>query len=261
MVNYLGLDEILKNSLIDTFFQPIVNLDDGSILGYEALSRGPRGSGLYHPNALITEAKSRSRMGELDRLFKEMALINASKRHLCKPLFINVDPASLYKLDRSDSVLRRCLDYGIPPQQIIVEISGKNELCSFETFRKITEELRAAGFSIGYDDISCHLSNIDGMSGISPDYIKIDGQFVHEIDKADNQSYAREIGDILSIAKMLGAKVIAVGVESKEELSFLYRMGVQAAQGNLLGKPQKSLAVVSEQVQALIRSFSATGEE
>jgi FOG: EAL domain len=256
MASEISLDEILKNGSIDTYFQPVVNLEDGSVLGYEALSRGPRGTSLHNPNALITEAKSYNRMGELDRLFKETALTNASKMRLRKPLFVNVDPVALYDLSTSENVLHRCADYGIPPQQIIVEISGKNELCSFETFRKITESYRAAGFSIGYDDINCHMSNIDSMSGVSPDYIKIDGNFVREIDKSSNRQTVSEVGDVLSIARMLGAKVIAVGVETKAELSFLYRLGVQAAQGNLLGKPQKELAAVSEETLELIRSFA-----
>lgn len=258
MASSLSFEDVLSNAYIDTYFQPVVNLDDCSVLGYEALSRGPRGTSLYSPNALIAEAKSRNRMAELDQLFKKKALMNAAKMRLHKPLFINVDPVALYELSVTESVLRKCMDYNIPARQIVVEISGKNEFCTFERFRKIIENYRSAGFLIGYDDINCHLLNIDGMSGISPDYIKIDGKFVREIDKTEDQQTVDDIKDVISISKMLNAKVIAVGVETKEELAFLYTLGVHAAQGNLLGKPKKEITGLSGETEKMILSFKQT---
>lgn len=261
MTGGTNFDDIIKNAFVDTYFQPVVNLSDGKIIGYEALSRGPRGSDLHMPNALITEAKVQNRMDELDHLFRKMALVNASKRGLRKLLFINIDPIVLYNSIQSENVVRRCDEFGIPPHRVVVEFFARDALCSFDKFQKEIGSYKSAGFSVACDGINCPLSNINTMSSISPDYIKIDGRFVHEIDKSTSVDKNVELNTVISIAKMISTKIIAVGVETPGELSTLYRMGVDAAQGNLLGKPQKEFAGISEETAEIISSLNAPIED
>jgi EAL domain-containing protein (putative c-di-GMP-specific phosphodiesterase class I) len=115
MKGNVNFDDIIKNAFVETYFQPIVDLTNGNLIGYEALSRGPKGSSLFMPNALITEAKSRNRMKELDYLLRKTSLVNAEKRGLRKMLFINVDPVSIYEDDPAASVVMRSSEFGIPP--------------------------------------------------------------------------------------------------------------------------------------------------
>jgi EAL domain-containing protein (putative c-di-GMP-specific phosphodiesterase class I) len=257
MAGNTNFEDIMKNSFVDTYFQPIVNLADGYVIGYEALSRGPRGTSLYMPNALIAEAKSHSRMGELDHLLRKMALVNASKRGLRKLLFINIDPVALYDDNKSENIVRRCADFGIPSRHVVVEVSGRNEICSFEKFRKIIEEYKTEGFSVACDDINSHLTNVQTVSSIAPDFLKIDGSFVRGIDTNNDINKYNEVSSVIEIAKMVNAKVIAVGVETEGELSFLYRMGVHAVQGNLLGEPQKEFTNISKKAAAIISALNA----
>ena len=98
MKGNINFDDIIKNAYVDTYFQPVVDLLKGNVIGYEALSRGPRGTDFYMPNALIAEAKSRSRMGELDFLLRKMALINAAKRDMHKLLFIRFVGCKLHHI-------------------------------------------------------------------------------------------------------------------------------------------------------------------
>lgn len=256
MVSSINLDDIIKNAYVDTYFQPIVDLSSGNVIGYEALSRGPRGTGFYQPNALISEAKCRNRMHELDYLLRRMALVNASKRGLRKLLFINIDPISLYDENESESIVRRCSDFGIPPQRVVVEVSGRSAVCSFEKFQKTINSYRKDGFFIACDDINGSFTNINAMSTINPDFIKIDGRFVHGIDKNTNVDKAVELNSVITIAKMIKAKVIAVGVETREELNYLYHRGVDAAQGNLLGMPQKEIRGISDNTVKLIEELN-----
>ncbi|HEX2938677.1 MAG TPA: EAL domain-containing protein, partial [Ruminiclostridium sp.] len=130
-----NFDDILKNAFVDTYFQPVVSLSDGNIIGYEALSRGPKGTEFHMPTALIAEAKRRNRMNELDLLLRKMALINASKHNLLKPLFINIDPIAIYEGIPASSIVRRSNEFGIPSHRVIVEVSEQNALCSLDRFQ------------------------------------------------------------------------------------------------------------------------------
>jgi EAL domain-containing protein (putative c-di-GMP-specific phosphodiesterase class I) len=248
----INFDDVIKNAFVNTYFQPIVDLITGNVIGYEALSRGPRGTDLYMPNALITEAKSRNRMGELDFLLRKMALLNAAKRDLHKLLFINIDPVSLYDDSPSDDVVRHCNDFGIPPRRVVVEVSERNVLCSFEKFQKVINEYKSEGFSIACDDINCSLANINSMSSLGPNFIKIGGRFVRGIDTSTDGDLKEELNSVISIAKMISAKIIAVGVETPGELQTLFRMGVDAAQGNFIGKPDKEFKSISQKAENLI---------
>lgn len=255
MVSNNNFDSIILNAYIDTYFQPIVNLLNGSIIGYEALSRGPKGSDYFLPNTLITEAKARNRMQELDLIFRKMALMNASKRGLRKLLFINIDPLAIYTDNTVENVVRRSSEYGIAPKRIVVEVSERSALCSFEKFQKAMDEYRRGGYTIAFDDINAALSNIDTVSSIKPKYIKIDGKFVKGINLPENTKKVEELSPIITIAKMIGAKVIAVGVEKRDELRTLYRIGVDAAQGNLIGIPQKEFKPITEDAQILLNAL------
>jgi len=213
------------------------------------------------PNALIAEAKSRSRMGELDHLLRKMALINASKRGLRKLLFINIDPVALYDDSHSENIVRRCDEFGISPRHVVVEVSERNAVCSFEKFQNVINDYKSSGFSVACDDINCSISNINTMSSLSPDYIKIDGRFVHDIDQSADVDKNVELNSVIAIAKMIKAKIIAVGVETPGELSALFHLGVDAVQGNLIGAPQKEFKGISQKAADLIKFLNTPAEE
>lgn len=247
-----NLNTIINNAYIDTYFQPIVSLKNGNIIGYEALSRGPKDSEYFLPNALISEAKANNRMQELDHILRKMALTNASRRDLRKLLFVNVDPLSIYEDTDIDRIIHRSSEYGIPPRRVIVEVSEKNVVCSFERFQKLIQEYKNSGFSVALDDINCAISDINGFSTISPDYIKIGGSLVKDIDVNKDYSKEKEITSIITIAKMVNAQVIAVGIETPGALKYLYHLGVDAVQGNFIGLPQKEIKGVIPKAKLVI---------
>lgn len=250
-----NFDDILKNAFVDTYFQPIISLSDGNVIGYEALSRGPRGTNYYMPTALIAEAKRRNRMNDLDILLRKMALINASKRNLLKPLFINIDPIAIYNGNMTDNVVRRSKDFGIPPHRVVVEVSEQNALCSLESFQSVIKEYKADGFQVAIDNITCNFSNFNAISCIRPNYVKISGRFVHQINVNYNINRINELNNVLDIARMIGAKIIAVGVENMNELKTLYRMGIDAVQGNFIGAPSKEISTVSKKALEIIETL------
>lgn len=242
----MNFDDILKEAYIDTYFQPIVNLLNGNVIGYEALSRGPKGTEFHMPMSLIAEAKRRNRMNELDILLRKMALINASKHNLLKPLFINIDPISIYEGGKDSDIVRRSGDYGIPSHRVVVEVSEKSAICSVDRFQKIIDGYKKDGFQIACDDVTGNITNIKTISCISPKYIKISGDMVRNINLNRDVDKLTEINTVIQIGKMINAKIIAVGVENFSELETLYHMGIDAAQGNFLGEPNKEIKGISK---------------
>ena len=93
MSDRLGiLENILKNSEITTLFQPIFDIAEQQILGYEALSRGPKGCVLEMPNALFSAAVTFDKISELELLCRSKAIENFVKLKLQGKLFLNVSP-------------------------------------------------------------------------------------------------------------------------------------------------------------------------
>lgn len=86
------LFEVLQKKNIRTLFQPIISLRDGAVFGYEALSRGPKGSALESPEVLISCARENNVLFELEYLFRYSALRTAAQLPLPSKLFLNVDP-------------------------------------------------------------------------------------------------------------------------------------------------------------------------
>src|SRR3954469_16448591 len=91
------VDEIIKRRAVRTVFQPIVHIDSGTVVGFEALSRGPIGSPLESAPALFRAARASGRLAELDWLCRALAMGVASRRQMPRDLswFFNVEPAAL----------------------------------------------------------------------------------------------------------------------------------------------------------------------
>ena len=86
------LRDVIAHRAIKTHFQPIVDLKNAEIIGYEALSRGPESHPLQSPLALIEQAEQANCVWALEALFRDVALSSASRLGLEKLLFLNVDP-------------------------------------------------------------------------------------------------------------------------------------------------------------------------
>lgn len=243
------IESIIRNAYINTYFQPIVSLNSKSILGYEALSRGPKNSAYFMPKPLIAEARAHNKLADLDHTFRKMIFVNATKQEIRKPLFINIEPSVLLTDKSTDSLIERCKEYGLSPSRIVIEISEQTAYFAFGKFRNILDKLAENNFSIAIDGINCTIADINNFTMIKPRYIKISGELIHDIDKTPTQEKIDEIHSIVTIAKAIGAQVIAVCVETYEELSTLYDMGIDAVQGNFLAPADKTIKDLSSQAE------------
>jgi diguanylate cyclase (GGDEF)-like protein len=233
-----ALSSILTQSDLHSLFQPIISLSERQIIGYEALSRGPSNSPLHSPIALFAVARQAGRLSELEIACRQSACRRFNEQQLPGKLFLNVSPESLLEAAHQPGrTLQLLQDFGIPPSQVVIELTEQTPTDDFQLLQNALHHYRAMGFSIALDDLGAGYSSLRLWSELRPDYVKIDRHF---IDGIHQDALKREfVGSILQIAKASRAKVIAEGIELPEELAVLTEMGVDLVQGYLLCRPQE----------------------
>ncbi|WP_085732326.1 MULTISPECIES: bifunctional diguanylate cyclase/phosphodiesterase [unclassified Pseudomonas] len=233
-----ALSSILTQSGLHSLFQPIICLSERRILGYEALTRGPSNSPLHSPIALFAVARQAGRLSELEIACRQSACRRFNEQQLPGKLFLNVSPESLLEAAHQPGrTLQLLQDFGIPPSQVVIELTEQTPIDDFQLLQTALHHYRAMGFSIALDDLGAGYSSLRLWSELRPDYVKIDRHF---IDGIHQDALKREfVGSILQIAKASRAQVIAEGIELPGELAVLTEMGVDLVQGYLLGRPQE----------------------
>lgn len=227
---------IINNELVTSFYQPIITLHNGEIIGYEALSRGPEGSELYSPLAMIQLAEKEGCLWELEMLFRKKAIESAAQLLSNHLLFVNVDPNILHEQSYTKGFTKKYLvDHHVNPRHIVFEITEHTAIKDYETFTEIINHYRSQDYKIAIDDVGSGYSGLKTLTEIHPEYVKIDMDLIRDIN-ADAFKQAI-IKSLVYMAKETNIKLIAEGVETKEELETLIKLDVYAAQGYYLHRP------------------------
>ncbi len=230
------LEQIIVERLLSTVFQPIIDLSQGLAIGYEALSRGPAGSDFEPPLLLLRVADHAGLSLELDRAFRTVALLNASRLpNTCK-LFINVLPKTLADPEmNADGVAETLRHFGIAPGRLVVEMSERYAVHHPEALVHTLTAYRNLGVQVALDDVGVGYSGVERIASLRPNYLKLDLALVRGIDAEPvKQSAVRALA---KMAEDVGAAVIGEGIETGEELNCLKNLGVSLGQGFLLGRP------------------------
>ena len=251
----LTLEAIILGEQITTYYQPIVNLRSGDILGYEALSRGPEQTPFYSPMALIEEAKEQNMTWELEMLFRKKALERLHEIHQDKLLFINVDPDIIKTQAFRSGLTKEYLDsVGGEEKSIVFEITERTAIHDYDAFLQVLENYRTQGYQIAIDDVGAGYSGMKTINEIRPNYIKIDMDLIRGIDKnAFKQALIKAFVDTAMITNI---KIIAEGIETKEELKTLIILGVHAGQGYFLQKPSSTFHELTPEILTRIRDYN-----
>ena len=250
----LHLDHILANARLMTLLQPILNLVDGRVMGYEALSRGPSNSPLHGPQALFRVAGQHGRLAALDWACMRTALRTFARLKLPGQLFVNLSPGSL--LDASfapAAVLAALNDAGLASSQVVIEITESAPAIDYAQLRQVVAGLRTAGIEVALDDLGEGFSSLRLWSEVKPAFVKIDKHFISGIHQDPHK--IQFVRSIKLLAEGAHSLVIAEGVESTSELAVLKDLGIRYAQGYLIGRPSPvPVRLPSREVQACLQS-------
>lgn len=248
----LEFNKILEKERIHTYYQPIVSLKDGQVLGYEALSRGPENSMLYSPMVLLSIAKLLNKTWELERVLRVKALENAWFLK-DKLLFLNVDPNVVRDHKFKRGFTKENLEkMGIDPKAIVLELTERSAIKCYDDFKKILKHYTDQGYKIAIDDAGSGYSGLKTMYEVYPSYLKIDMDFIRDIHKDPFKKAI--IKSLVDIAKIVKIKTVAEGIESEEELRTLMGLGVDYGQGYYIQRPQKNYEPIKDHVIQSIQS-------
>ncbi len=229
--------DLLARERIVTAYQPIYRLADRSLLGYEALSRGSRGTGLESADTLFGTAGRFSLSSELDRLCRKQALLSSSRIPSNCKIFINALPSTIREPDFRGKPLIDFLEKAqVAPDRIVIEITEKLVIENYSLFREAMDYYSDLGMSFAVDDVGAGYSGLESISRLKPSFLKIDISLVRDIHStAVNREMVKAI---IAMGEGIGARIIAEGITSEDELQALTALNVEHGQGFLLGRPE-----------------------
>lgn len=236
---YSELKGILSEKQLKAAFQPVCRLSDNAPIGYEALIRGPRGSALEKPTALFSVSHQNDMDVELESLCLETIFAGLPKAVLSRLLFVNASATLL----RHPIFLnaRNLTAINKSHADVVLEISEKEVVGDYATFRDILDVVRKAKFKIAIDDAGSGYSGLETILYLRPDYIKIADSLVRHL---ETDPIKREIiSSLASIGRRINASLIAEGIERQEECEALRGLGIEFGQGYLLGRPSFQVPV------------------
>ncbi len=212
---------------------PVHDLLTGSVVGFELLSRGPRGL-LENPIDFFSLCVRENILTQVDLKCLRMCLEASASLDPKARLHLNVFPSTLLAVPPLHLVeILRAAPGGRP---CVLEISEQQVIGDPSCLREPVEALRAAGVGVALDDVGFGRTFLESLVLLSPDLVKIDRRLVHGI--ARNPAQARALKRLLAVLAAVGAEVIAEGIESREDLEELARAGIRHGQGLLWGPPQ-----------------------
>jgi EAL domain-containing protein (putative c-di-GMP-specific phosphodiesterase class I) len=230
--------DIINNQSLTSYYQPILEADDKSIFGYEALIRGVKADGsLMYPDVFFEKSARNDLNFKVDRLCRESALKTAAVKKIKQKVFINFLPTSIYDPEFClASTVKWAKQLEFDPTNIIFEVVETEFVKDQEHLQKILQYYRKQGFKIALDDVGEGFSNLNTLISIKPDIIKVDRQIIENIDKDElKQSVYKAL---YTLAKENGIEVLAEGIETAFELQMIESIGVDYLQGYYFGKPQ-----------------------
>jgi len=234
-----SIQEIITGDVLTTVFQPVFNMENGSVLGYEALTRHRGENPFGEIRELFLRALQTGCICALDSACLTTALKSADTFSLAERpelLFMNICPETLMNnglfLETCDSLVSK---FGLAREQIVLEITEESMISNYTFFRQSMEMYRRQGYKIAIDDFGAGYGGLKMLSTIEPDFVKIDRHFISNIDRAIIKFNL--VDAIATACHRIGIAVVAEGVEREEELSVLQNTGIQYLQGYLLGSP------------------------
>lgn len=231
------LSTLIQKGALTAHFQPIVNIKNNTIYGYESLARGVSDDGnLIYPDTLFRWGREGNMLFYLDRACRETSLKTAAVKNISSKVFINFIPTAIYDPQHClQSTVKWAKQLDFDPKNIIFEVIESDYVSDLDHLKKILDFYKSQGFMVALDDVGSGYSSLNMIAKLLPDIVKIDRDIIDHIDtNIVNQSIFRAI---VQIAKDNNIIVLAEGIERVEEANFCAQEGADLAQGYYYGKP------------------------
>lgn len=236
-----SIEDDMKKALLDNefvmFLQPKFSISTGRIIGAEALARWIHPTkGLIPPSDFVPIFEQNGFILKLDQIIWESACrkirswLDRNIRPV--PISVNISREYIHSFDVVDYLLGLVHKYAIPIRLLELEIT---ETADAEGVSDVVQRMKDAGFVMLMDDFGSGYSSLNMLKTTQFDVLKIDRGFLSEF--MESSRGRKIISHTISMSKDIGLDIIAEGVETKEQASFLSRCGCDAAQGFYYSKP------------------------
>lgn len=243
----LALDADMRRGLEQdefvVFYQPVMRMDGGEMLGMEALVRWKSPTrGLVTPHAFIPHAEESGLIVPLgEQVLRQACAAMADWRARFPAarglsLAVNLSVRQFMQPDIVESVRQVLVQTGLPPARLKLELTESTLMADPEGALSAMRRLKALGVSLAIDDFGTGYSSLAYLQRFPVDILKIDRSFVRDLPRGDPDSLAL-VRAITALADSLRMSVVAEGVESREQLDILARLGCGAVQGFLFHPP------------------------
>ena len=230
--------EALEKHYIKVYYQPIVRTLTGRLSGFEALVRWEDPAlGMILPNVFVPVLEEAQLINRLDRyVLEQVARLDRDRMDNGLPLVpvsVNLSACDFdvaNPIDTIEGVVRR---YRIPRAVLCLEVTERVMTRNHPGMAKTVHQFRQAGYQVWMDDFGSEYSSLSLLHNYHFDVIKIDMGFFSHFDDRSRQI----ITSVVTMARTLGVRTLAEGVETKEQVSFLKKIGCGQIQGYFYGRP------------------------
>lgn len=245
------LEKAINNNEIKAYYQPQIDIKESKLIGFEALIRWESESfGLLTPNKFIQIAEEQGLYSKFFYLILENVCrdINEMKRHI-KDEFrvsINISEIDLKESENLLKYIKKFLDkYNVSGKNIELELTENFAVQATEKNLDFFKEIKELGINLAIDDFGIGYSSFSHLKNFPIDKIKLDREFVREIN--EDKLTEKIVTSLIELSKELNVELLAEGIETGEQLSKLRELGCYKIQGYIFGK-----AIPCDKVVALI---------
>lgn len=233
-------DKLMTNNSVIPVYQPIIDLADNSLIGYEVLARSEV-FGLETPTAMFRAAAQLDLELELSRMSRWEGIRATSSFESPPHLFVNTHPNEVSDCGLIESM--RAVRVISPKQQITLEIH-EAAVTNVPAMRDLKKQLKDLDIGLAYDDFGAGQNRLLELLEVQPDYLKFDMAMIRNVHLATRQHHSL-LQSLIRNAEDLGIISLAEGIETAEEDVACKELGFRLAQGFFYGKPAPASIFVS----------------
>ena len=243
------LKTLVEEKDISVNFQPIFRLALGEVMAYEGLIRGPQDTLFTAPEKLFECAGATNLVDDLElcciqsiiQSFSSLDTPSLLFLNICSPAWLTSIPAGSPDYEHMGQRLIALLEQAqIPPQNLVLELSERLDMRSYDLIDTPLGYCRAKGIRIAIDDFGTGYSGLERCFALQPEFIKLDKCLLDGVDQRPEKQAC--LKGLLDMAREMHAEVIAEGVETQAQLDLLHEYHAPYAQGYFLGRPHTTEA-------------------
>ncbi len=240
------IDEALEKEYIQVCYQPIIRTINQGVCGFEALSRWYDPIyGKLSPSQFISTLEKSGQIQKLDLYIMEQVCKEIHKKDRFKrgvvPISFNLSRLDFINCDIFREVENIIKKYDVSRNMICIEITESTVVKDTELVGDTMRRFRKAGYQVWMDDFGSEYSSLNLLKDYEFDEIKLDMNFLSNF----NDRSKEIVRSMIQMAKKIGIRTLAEGVETKEQFDFLRSIGCEKVQGTYFGSPLPLVDAVS----------------